>query len=59
MTDDLQPAEKYFWDLAHVYDEANTTIAERIYAAIRPAVEDALASAAREPLAGGPAESER
>jgi lysophospholipase L1-like esterase len=59
MTDDLQPAEKYFWDLAHVYDEANTTIAERIYAAIRPAVEDALATVAREPLAGAPAESER
>jgi len=50
MTNDLQPAEKYFWDLAHVYDEANAAIAERIYPAIRPAVEDALKSVAREPL---------
>jgi lysophospholipase L1-like esterase len=57
MTDDLQPAEKYFWDLAHVYDEANTAIAERIYQAIRPAVEDELKSVAREPAAG--AESQR
>jgi lysophospholipase L1-like esterase len=52
MTNDLQPAEKYFWDLAHVYDEANTTIAAKIFPAIRPAVEDALATVAREPLAG-------
>jgi lysophospholipase L1-like esterase len=59
MTNDLQPAEKYFWDLAHVYDEANTTIAGRIYPAIRPAVEETLASVAREPLAGAPPESER
>ncbi len=51
-TNDFQPAEKYFWDLAHVYDEVNMTIAERIYPAIRPAVEDALQSVAREPLAG-------
>ena len=52
MANDLQPAEKYFWDLAHVYDEANMVIAERIYPAIRPAVEDALKSVAQEPLGG-------
>jgi lysophospholipase L1-like esterase len=52
MTNDLRPAETYFWDLAHVYDEVNMTIAERIYPVIRPAVEDALQSVAREPLAG-------
>jgi hypothetical protein len=52
MTNDLQPAGKYFWDLAHVYDEANATVAAKIYPAIRPAVEEALTSVAREPLGG-------
>jgi hypothetical protein len=28
---DLTPPEKYFWDLAHVYDEANMIVAERIF----------------------------
>ena len=28
LTHALKPPEKYFWDLAHVYDEANVTLAE-------------------------------
>ena len=44
LTHFLQPSEKYFWDLAHVYDEANMVIAERIYSDIRPVVEASLAS---------------
>jgi lysophospholipase L1-like esterase len=47
MANDLQPAAQYFWDLAHVYDEANMAIAGRIYPAIRPAVEEALKAVAR------------
>ena len=39
---DLTPPEKYFWDLAHIYDEANMIVAERIYREIRPGVESAL-----------------
>ena len=35
----LQPPEKYYWDLGHVYDEANDIIADRILREIRPAVE--------------------
>jgi lysophospholipase L1-like esterase len=35
----LNPPEKYFWDMAHVYDEANMVLAERIYTDIRPQVE--------------------
>ena len=38
----LQPPEKYYWDLGHVYDEANMIIAERIYREIKPAVERKL-----------------
>jgi hypothetical protein len=38
----LQPPEKYYWDLGHVYDEANTIIAERIYREIKSAVERGL-----------------
>ena len=38
----LQPPEKYYWDLGHVFDEANMIIAERIYREIKPAVESAL-----------------
>ncbi len=38
----LQPPEKYYWDLGHVYDEANMIIAERIYREIKPAVERGL-----------------
>jgi lysophospholipase L1-like esterase len=38
----LQPPEKYYWDLGHVYDEANLIIAERIYREIKPKVETAL-----------------
>jgi hypothetical protein len=35
----LQPPEKYYWDLGHVYDEANMVIAERIYKDIKAPVE--------------------
>jgi lysophospholipase L1-like esterase len=38
----LDPPEKYFWDLGHVYDEANMVLAERIYPDIRPVVERGL-----------------
>jgi lysophospholipase L1-like esterase len=38
----LQPPEKYYWDLGHVYDEANMLIAERIYRELKPAVERGL-----------------
>jgi lysophospholipase L1-like esterase len=38
----LDPPEKYFWDLGHVYDEANLVIAERIYPDIKPVVERGL-----------------
>ena len=38
----LNPPEKYFWDLGHVYDEANMVLAQRIYADIRPLVERGL-----------------
>jgi lysophospholipase L1-like esterase len=44
LTHFLQPSEKYFWDLAHLYDEANVVVAERIYSDIRPAIEASLAS---------------
>jgi len=43
----LDPPEKYFWDLGHVYDEANMVIAERIYPEIRPMVERGLRETAR------------
>jgi len=35
----LEPSEKYFWDLAHLYDEANMVVAEKIYNEIRPVIE--------------------
>jgi len=35
----LDPPEKYFWDLGHVYDEANMVIAERIYPYVKAVVE--------------------
>lgn len=35
----LNPPEKYFSDLGHVYDEANMVLAQRIYPDIRPLVE--------------------
>jgi lysophospholipase L1-like esterase len=38
----LNPPEKYFADLGHVYDEANMVLAERIYRDIRPIVERSL-----------------
>lgn len=42
LADDLTPPDKYFWDLAHIYDEANMIVAERIYRQIRPVIESAL-----------------
>ena len=42
LSHDLTPPEQYFWDLAHIYDEANMIVAERIYRQIRPAIESAL-----------------
>jgi lysophospholipase L1-like esterase len=38
----LNPPEKYFYDLGHVYDEANMVLAQRIYPDIRPLVEREL-----------------
>lgn len=38
----LDPPEKYFWDLGHVYDEANALLAQRIYDDARPQVESSL-----------------
>jgi hypothetical protein len=35
----LDPPEKYYWDLGHVYDEANMLVAERIYRDMKPRVE--------------------
>ena len=43
----LDPPEKYFWDLGHVYDEANMVLAERIYPDIRAGVERELREGAR------------
>jgi len=40
----LQPSGKYFWDLAHLYDEANLVVAERIYDDIQPVIEQSLNS---------------
>ena len=49
LTHFLQPSEKYFWDLAHLYDEANMVVAERIYSDIRPAIETSLKDLDRPP----------
>jgi len=49
LTHFLQPSEKYFWDLAHLYDEANMDVAEKIYTEIRPKIEAELESAKRSP----------
>jgi hypothetical protein len=38
----LEPPEKYFWDLDHVYDEANLVLAREIYAGARPLMEKSL-----------------
>jgi lysophospholipase L1-like esterase len=35
----LEPPDAYYWDLGHVYDEANMVIAERIYGEIKGPVE--------------------
>jgi len=43
LTHFLQPSEKYFWDLAHLYDEANMVVAEKIYSEIRPEIETRVA----------------
>jgi hypothetical protein len=38
----LRPAQDYFWDGIHVYDEANMLLAGRIYAEIEPVVKKRL-----------------
>ena len=38
----LEPAEKYFSDSDHVYDEVNAMLAQKIYADSKPAFEAAL-----------------
>jgi len=38
----LDPPEKYFWDIGHVYDETNMVLAQKIYPDIRPLVERRL-----------------
>ncbi len=43
LTHFLEPSEKYFWDLAHLYDEANMVVAEKIYSEIRPEIETRVA----------------
>ena len=48
LTHSLKPPEKYFWDLAHVYDEANATLAEMIYDRIQPVIDSSLQPVARE-----------
>ncbi len=47
LSHDLTPPGKYFWDLAHIYDEANMIVAERIYRQIRPTIELSLGKAAQ------------
>ena len=42
LKDFLRPANNYFWDLFHVYDEVNMTLAERIYRDARPVIEESL-----------------
>ncbi len=39
LKDYLRPAQKYFWDGVHVYDEINLLLAERIYQEIKPKVD--------------------
>jgi hypothetical protein len=40
--DALQPADPYFWDLVHVYDEINAQLAGRLFEETRPLMEGAL-----------------
>ena len=35
----LQPAQQYYWDMVHVYDEANMILAEKVYQEIKPLLE--------------------
>jgi hypothetical protein len=42
LKDFLRPANNYFWDLFHVYDEVNMTLAERIYRDARPVIEQCI-----------------
>ncbi len=49
LKDDLRPADKYFWDLVHVYDEINRQLAERIYEDMRPLIEKELGEAKTTP----------
>ncbi len=39
MKGQLLPARAYFWDLVHVYDEVNMTIARQLSTKIRPTIE--------------------
>ncbi|HKE24082.1 MAG TPA: SGNH/GDSL hydrolase family protein [Bryobacteraceae bacterium] len=43
----LDPPDRYFWDLGHVYDEANMVLAQRIYPEIKASVERGLREAGR------------
>lgn len=36
LTHFLKPSKDYFWDLAHLYDEANMIVAQRIFQDIKP-----------------------
>ena len=47
LRDALKPAETYFWDLVHVYDETNAILAQRIYGAAKPVFD-------RQPNLAGP-----
>jgi hypothetical protein len=40
--DALKPADQYFWDLVHVYDEINAQLADRMYEEARPLMEGGL-----------------
>ena len=35
----LQPPQQYYWDMVHVYDEANMILAEKVYREIKPLIE--------------------
>src|SRR5262249_34663281 len=42
LRDYLHPPQKHFWDLVHVYDEANMVLAERLYRDTRKMIDDLL-----------------
>jgi lysophospholipase L1-like esterase len=49
MSELLRPPEKYFYDLAHVYDESNAVVAQEIYKRLRPAIEECLRAGSGKP----------